>query len=66
MPYFLNKNQKQFTTEQANESRMRSNIQRVVESTNSLLKQKLRAIDATVQKKEVFPIIESILELPLL
>ena len=32
MPYFLDKNQKQFTTEQANQSRMGTKIRWVVEA----------------------------------
>ena len=51
MPYFLNKNKKQFTVEQANESRMCSKNRCFVDATNSFLKQKFRALDATVQNK---------------
>ena len=53
MPYFLDKNQKQFTTKQANQSRRCTKIRWVVEATNSLLKQKFRALDATVQNKSL-------------
>ena len=53
MPYFLDKNQKQFTTEQANRSRMCTKIRWVVEAANSSLKQKFMALDATVQNKSL-------------
>ena len=51
MPCFLNKNQKQFKSWQANESRMFTKIRWFIEATNSLFKQKFRAHDATVQNK---------------
>ena len=51
MPHLLDKGQKQFTTEQANKSRLCTKIRWVVETTNSLLKQKFRALDSTVQNK---------------
>lgn len=53
MPHFLDKKKKQFTTTQANESRLCTKIRWVVEATNSLLKQKHRALDKTVQNKEL-------------
>ena len=54
MPYFLDKNQKQSKTEQANQSRMCIKIRWVKEATNSFLKHKFRALDAIVQNKS-FP-----------
>ena len=51
MPNFLNKIQKQFTAVESNESRMCKKIRWVVEATNSLLKQKFRGLDATIQNK---------------
>jgi hypothetical protein len=53
MPMFLNKGQKQFSTKQSNESRLCTKIRWVVEATNSLLKQKFRALDSTIQNKSL-------------
>lgn len=53
MPHLLEKNQKQFTAKQANESRLCTKTRWVVEATNSLLKQKFRALDSTVQNKQL-------------
>lgn len=53
MPNLLEKNQRQFTTQQANESRLCTKTRWVVEATNSILKQKFRALDSTVQNKQL-------------
>lgn len=53
MPNLLEKGQKQFTTMQANESRLCTKTRWVVEATNSLLKQKFRTLDYTVQIKSL-------------
>jgi hypothetical protein len=53
MPHFLEKDQKQFTSKQANESRLCTKIRWVVEAVNSLLKQKFRALDRNVQNKSL-------------
>lgn len=51
MPEFLLKSQKQFSTKQANISRLSTKIRWVVEATNSKIKQAFRALDGVVQNK---------------
>ena len=53
MPEFLLKSQKQFSTQQANLSRLCTKNRWVVEATNSLLKRKFRALDGIVQNKSL-------------
>ena len=53
IPHFLPKNQKQFTTEQANESRLVTKVRWVIEAVNSQIKQKYRALDSVVQNKAI-------------
>ncbi len=53
MPNLLEYNQRQFTTQQENESRLCTKTRLVFEATNSILKQKFRALDSTVQNKQL-------------
>ena len=48
MPNLLPKNQKQFTTEEANSSRLCTKMRWVIESVNGLLKECFRALDSRV------------------
>ena len=53
MPCFLDKSQKQFTTEQANESRMVTKMRWVIESINGILKKCFRALDGRLENKSL-------------
>ena len=46
MPHFLNDKQKQFKTEQANQSRLCTKIRFVVEAVNGILKKSLEQLMA--------------------
>ena len=53
LPCFLPKGQKQFTTEEANRSRLCTKIRWVIEVVNGLLKECYRALDNRVENKSL-------------
>ena len=60
MPSLLPQNQKQFTTNEANESRLCTKLRWVVESDNGLLKGRFRVLDHRVENKSLPHFLEDI------